>query len=240
MDLQQNPLTTRSASIIQELRGTGATVLHDDPLPEVVIASIPDTNLRKLLEQELGKDVDDPISVSELSALSDRLDLSDANIGDVRGLEHCNNLNELKLNANQITDITPLTHLDNLTELYLHNNQISDIGPLSNLTNLTELYLSSNQINDISPLSNLSNLTYLDLENNPLTDSAESIIRILQNNQTTVQYNPIPTALVVKIPDVNLRYQIEQVLSKDSGASITRIELGQISRMKAFDLIRLN
>ena len=233
LDLQQNPLTTRSASIIQELRGTGATVLHDDPLPEVVIASIPDTNLRKLLEQELGKDVDDPISVSELSALSDRLDLSDANIGDVRGLEHCNNLNELKLNANQITDITPLTHLDNLTELYLYNNQISDIGPLSNLTNLTELYLSSNRISDIISLSNLSNLTYLDLENNPLTDSAESIIRILQNNQTTVQYNPIPTALVVKIPDVNLRYQIEQVLSKDSGVSITRIELGQISSLDA-------
>ena len=170
-----------------------------------------------------------------------RLVLVDNQLEDINFVSNLTNLTDLKLNslmseepyANQITDITPLTHLDNLTELYLYNNQISDIGPLSNLTDLTELYLSSNRISDIISLSNLSNLTYLDLENNPLTDSAESIIRILQNNQTTVQYNPIPTALVVKIPDVNLRYQIEQALSKDSGASITRIELGQISNLDA-------
>ena len=164
------------------------------------IVSIPDVNLRAVVEDSLNKASGETITRAEMASLT-VLRASNKNISDLTGLEfatgltvlelsgiptptldlsssildlsplsNLTSLTELELVFNSIVDISPLSGLTNLTELGLVFNSIVDISPLSGLTNLTELGLSSNLIVDISPLSGLTNLTELYLQNNSIVD----------------------------------------------------------------------
>ena len=84
-----------------------------------------------------------------------QLNLEDAEITDLTGLEQATQLTELDLSENQISDITPLAQLTRLTTLRLSSNKISDVTPLAQLTQLTLLDLRSNLIEDTSPLKQL-------------------------------------------------------------------------------------
>ena len=64
-------------------------------------------------------------------------------------------LTQLNLEDAEITDLTGLEQTTQLTQLYLSGNQISDITPLAQLTQLKLLDLWSNLIEDISPLKQL-------------------------------------------------------------------------------------
>ena len=153
--------------------------------------NIPDPNLRTAIEERLGKASGDPITTSDMAALT-YLGAGHSNISDLTGLEHAinlawlslkrnlisdisslgrlTNLTELRLGENSISDITSLGGLTNLTWLSLERNLISDITSLSGLTNLTELYLGENSISDISSLGGLTNLTWLYLDRNLISD----------------------------------------------------------------------
>ena len=134
--------------------------------------TIPDTNLRAVIADSLGKASDASITRAEMATLT-RLDAPNSNISDLTGLEFATNLQRLKLgsewvsgrgyvNSNEISDLSPLSNLTNLTYLDLSSNSISDISALANLTNLTTLDLVWNDsISDISALANLTNLTIL-------------------------------------------------------------------------------
>ena len=131
--------------------------------------TIPDPNLRAVIEEALGKASGDPITTSDMAALT-RLGARRANISNLTGLEHAINLTSLDFGCNSISDITSLSGLTNLTWLYLLDNSISNITSLSGLINLTVLYLGRNLISDISTVSGLTNLRTLHLGYNPISD----------------------------------------------------------------------
>ena len=131
--------------------------------------NIPDSNLRAAIETALGKAKSDPITSSEMTALT-RLEANNANISDLTGLEGATNLLRLRLVDNAITDISVLVELPNLTWLDLGYNVITDHSILSGLTNLTRLDLRGTNISAISLLSGLTNLTELYLDSNAIMD----------------------------------------------------------------------
>ena len=131
--------------------------------------TIPDSNLRAVIEVALGKASGDPITTSDMAALPS-LEARESNISNLTGLEHAINLTWLNLKDNSISDLSSLAGLTNLTWLHLRYNTISDITSLSGLTNLTLLYLGGNLISDISVVSGLTNLRTLGLWNNMISD----------------------------------------------------------------------
>ena len=143
-----------------------------------VQANIPNFNLRAAIEEALGKKEGVPIAPGEMAVLT-RLEVPNANISDLTGLEFATNLTYLdlgyvtegrRINSNSASNLSPLSGLTKLIRLNLWGNGISDISPLERLTNLTQLDLSDNSISDISPVAELTNLTHLDLDGNPLSD----------------------------------------------------------------------
>ena len=144
---------------------------------------IPDFNLRTKIEVALNKQAGDPITAAEMATLT-RLEVPNANISDLTGIEHATNLKSLNLgvefvvisfkNSNSISDLSPLEGLTNLTKLNLSGNGLSDVSALvpvlSGLTNLRWLVLGNNSISDISALSGLTNLSELDLGDNSISD----------------------------------------------------------------------
>lgn len=93
----------------------------------------------------------------------DELELSQSEIADLEGIEHCIYVINLDLSDNAVADISPLWSLTRLEELNLADNKISFIDALSNLMNLRQIDLSNNAIDDISPLFNLGKLEYINL-----------------------------------------------------------------------------
>ncbi len=143
--------------------------------------TIPDANLRAVIEDSLSKASGASITSAEMASLT-RLEAPNANISDLTGLEFATGLIVLDLgyevvdntivNSNSISNITPLSGLTNLKELDLSSNSISDITPLSGLTRLAGLDLAYNSISDsdISSLSGLTRLTWLELSDNRISN----------------------------------------------------------------------
>lgn len=88
------------------------------------------------------------------------LDARGLNIRDLTGIEHCQNLQWLDLQANAISNLKPLEQLGRpespfdspLVYLNLNSNDITDITPLVGLMNLQGLLLFDNQVADIQAL----------------------------------------------------------------------------------------
>ena len=152
------------------------------------MVSIPDMNLRAVIEDSLDKASDATITRGEIATLT-RFAAADANISDLTGLEFATGLTLLILSKNAISDLTPLRNLTSLEHLLLDKNSITDLSPLSGMTNLTWLTLSENSIVDISPLSGLTSLTVLVLSDNSLSStSINTHIPALQGRGVTVQF----------------------------------------------------
>ena len=130
---------------------------------------LPDANLRRAVEEALGKSPGATITKAELATLRG-LNAVNYGIIDLTGLEFATNLTWLYLSYNTITDLSPLAGLVNLTTLYLRSNAITDLTPLAGLVNLTILSLRSNEIMDLTPLADLTNLMELDLSGNGIMD----------------------------------------------------------------------
>ena len=143
--------------------------------------TIPDVNLRAVIEDSLDKTSGSTITRAEMATLT-RIDAQDTNISNLAGLQYATGLTHLYLggdwgeggyiNSNDISNLSPLSGLTGLIKLRLAGNSISDVSPLSNLTGLTEMDIQSNSISNVSPLSNLTRLTSLDLELNSISDAS--------------------------------------------------------------------
>jgi len=114
--------------------------------------------------------LDKALSLSDLSNLDGELDLSDFEIDDLSGIEHCVNLTGINLSNNRIARIGRLSGLRRLEYLYISDNEIEDIGALGDLTRLVELDISFNSVSDVSVLLEMANLRYVNLINNPISD----------------------------------------------------------------------
>ena len=140
-------------------------VPEPDRLPGAAVR-IPDTNLRAVIAEELGKSPNAPIIVEDMERLR-RLEAQNRGIKDLTGLQFATNLRTLLLGefwggtGNQVSDLSPIAGLINLQKLWISNNPISDLTPVSGLTNLTDLVLNQTLVSDLSPVSGLTNLTRL-------------------------------------------------------------------------------
>ncbi|WP_250674610.1 immunoglobulin-like domain-containing protein (plasmid) [Paraclostridium ghonii] len=133
------------------------------------IVNIPDVNLKKAINKELGQDEDAPITNNQLKSLKS-LNLGYLSIGNLEGLQYCTNLISLNLYGNEINDISYLQHLTNIFTLNLDGNIVKDLTPLQNLYNLSELSLSHNDISDLTPLKSLNKLQSLNLASNNINN----------------------------------------------------------------------
>ena len=122
--------------------------------PETV--SIPDLSLRAALEDSLGLSPGDPITGAALAKLT-VLEVGDAGILDLTGLEHATGLARLDLGPGATRDP------------WANTNSVSDLSSLSGMTDLTWLSLAGNSVVDVTPLSGLG-LTSLNLEVNGISD----------------------------------------------------------------------
>ena len=151
--------------------------------------TIPDPNLRRAIENRLGKASGTTITQADMLKLTWLL-VREAAIEDLTGLEFATNLITLDLFLNKISDVSPLRGLTNLEKLGLSYNEISDVSPLKNLINLKALYLGSNEISDVSPLRGLTNLEKLWLSYTQMSDV--SPLRGLTNlKELWLSYNEI-------------------------------------------------
>ena len=125
------------------------------------IIQFPDSDLKVALLRELGKSPNDEISIAEAENAPQTLDLSQASISNLEGIQYFKNVTFLKLHENNIQDLTPLSNLTKLKILLLNDNLIEDIGPLANLKNVTLLNLNNNQVTNLQPLQNIPTLYYL-------------------------------------------------------------------------------
>ena len=156
--------TVLAAVAVAEGCGDGDSAIApplDIPRPTTVtVVSIPDSNLRSVIEAALGKASGAPINSVEMQAI-ESLSAQERGIGDLTGLDYAISLEYLVLWGNRIEDISPLAGLTNLTSLQISQNNITDMSPLAGLTNLTSLTVGEGPIADLSALSGLTKLTTL-------------------------------------------------------------------------------
>nr|WP_145404971.1 leucine-rich repeat protein [Paenibacillus xylanexedens] len=154
---------------------------------------VKDPALEEGLKLILNIPVGEPLTSAALKQLR-VVDLSNAGIQSLSGLEHAVNLTHLRLYGNEISDLAPLEHLTQLREIDVRNNYITSIQPLAALQQLGRLYVSNNSIRSIDvvrsfprlhtlhasgnkiasldALTELQSLQWLEIANNVITDIA--------------------------------------------------------------------
>ena len=199
--------TTRDSFTYKANDGTAdsniATVtITVTPLRVAKTISIPDANLRRVVEAALDKSSGATISDVDMETLIG-ISAPNKNISTLTGLQHATNLKRLDLgyatvgsqlrNSNSVSDISHLAGLTNLTLLNLGGNNISDIAGLRRLTDLIALVLSDNSISNISHLAGLINLKYVSLVNNSISDLSPLTANtgLGRDDRVDVQQNPL-------------------------------------------------
>ena len=201
--VNENPLSDASINThIPALQRRGVNVEFDaivmQPEDMGQMGDIPDPYLRAAIEAELGKASGDTITADEMATLT-QIEVENANISNLTGLERATNLTRLILDNSLISDISPLAGLTNLTRLELSSpfiSDLSDISPLAGLTQLTILRLNNHSIADISPLAGLTNLTTLVLYNNSISDISPlaeltNLTRLVLNRNNIFDISPL-------------------------------------------------
>jgi len=126
------------------------------------------------------------LNINDLQDMDGELDLSDYDIVDLRGIEHCINIHSLNLSGNNLRKIDSISSLTRLESIYLSGNSIQNIDCLGALANLKELDISFNEIEDISVLNKLESLLYVNIIGNQIKDAG--IIKELTEKGVLVIY----------------------------------------------------
>jgi hypothetical protein len=124
------------------------------------------------VKRELFGNLDLYPDAADLGKLEGELDLSDYDLHDLEGIEHCRGLTTLNLSHNNLDNVYPLKDLVKLEALDLAENDLEDADALGGLVNLKELDLSANEIDDVAFLDRLPHLRYVDLTGNPVRNTA--------------------------------------------------------------------
>ena len=233
-------ISVSNISISVQAMEDRSAILNTDLMSKQEVVTIPDENLKALLNEKLNKSSDSNITKAQLESIT-RLYAQKRNIKDLTGLEYAVNLTYLSIWRNEISDLTPLKNLTKLTFLDLSQNQIRDLSPLQNLTKLTQLYLSENQIDDLSGLQNLIQLRDLYLNQNQVSDLTPlqtlTQLEFLDLNQNQVSdLTPLQT-----LTQLNYLYLSENQISDLSGLqTLTQLGVLDISNNQIHDLSFLN
>ena len=188
LDLDGNGLDTAagspSADIIAQLEAGGTSVVANSQTWPIAIFA--DATVAATIIHDLGLEDKLLVTPDDLLPLR-RLNLPQANISDLAGLEDAINLEELQLSNNLITDISPIGSLVNLKMLDISGNTgISDLSPLAALTELQYLDINGLPTDDIGALDQLTELEYLLID---IVDPAAIPVlgRVLQRGATAYQ-----------------------------------------------------
>ena len=129
------------------------------------------------LELEISRSLGVPprqITRGDIAVKLKYLEINDAKITSLQGLEHAENLEVLVLKNNLISDLSPISRLPNLRKLDLTNNRITSLGSLTDknqsIDSLKEINLSDNKLKGLVGISKLSSLRTLDVSRNNLID----------------------------------------------------------------------
>ncbi|HGF7960189.1 TPA: putative mucin/carbohydrate-binding domain-containing protein [Enterococcus faecium] len=132
--------------------------------------NIPDFNLKKALNKELGQAENSSLTAAQLATIKS-LNIDNQNIASIEGLQYCINLELLHIG---VSSTSAFDHVE-------ESNTISDISPLKELKNLKYLQMSKLQVTDFSPLKDLP------LETNKLIRGdrlvSESFVQQLTSNE---------------------------------------------------------
>ena len=174
-NVQRDAWTDQFQQVISALNSPDTTTILppvDDPQVQPTLegtVSIPDANLRTVIEELLGKTSGAPIVAVEMARLT-RIEADERGIRDLTGLEHAVKLERIELRHNSISDLSSLEGLIRLNNIKLRGNRITDVSPLARLTNVDWLGLEENQITDLSPLEGLIKLNGIGISGNPVLD----------------------------------------------------------------------
>ncbi|MXV74048.1 hypothetical protein F4Z99_07200 [Candidatus Poribacteria bacterium] len=172
-DVNRDAWTSNFAQVISALNAPGDTTTRPvEPVTDLRpgdLVSIPDPNLRTVIEQLLGKAPNALITAADMARLT-RIDADDAGISNLTGLEAVTELERIEFRRNSISDLSPLRGLTQLNNIKLRGNRITDVSPLAGLINVDWLGLEENEITDLSPLKGLIKLNGIGISGNPVSD----------------------------------------------------------------------
>ena len=155
--------------------------------------NIPDVNLRAAIAQALGKAPSEPITVEDMTTLTN-LPVISSNVQDLTGLQFATNLERFVVRSSfegLISDLSPLTGLTKLKNLNICGKLISDLSPLTGLINIEDLVLFNTDVSDLSPLTGFSKLRRLYFNHAPVSDlSPLAGLMNLENLQIFYAENP--------------------------------------------------
>lgn len=159
-------------------------------LSQSEIVNIPDENLRKVINKQLGKgEITNEITKNEMETLIS-VNIENLNfVSSIEGLQYATNLKNLIIresyslydlkpiselrkletifvSESQVTDIDPIAKIESLKEVWFYNTNISDIKAVSKLINLESLMIENSSVSNISPIANLKKLRDLSFEGN--------------------------------------------------------------------------
>ncbi len=163
------------------------------------IVNIPDDNLKKLINDTLGKgEVLDDVTQTEMESITS---LGTYNvmydISSLEGLQYAVNLQYLKIAGANIEDLSPISGLTNLMSIDISGSNITDLTPISNLENLNFINVERNNISDISPFSNLKKLEYIDVAGNNISDISPatnlSLDEFYIGENQILDFSPMPS-----------------------------------------------
>ena len=171
-NVNRDAWTSRFTEVVAAINTWDDTVTPVDPVIEydpVDLVSIPDPNLRTVIEDLLGKAPGTLITAADMARLT-RIVADDAGISNLAGLEAATQLERIEFRHNSISDLSPLRGLTRLNNIKLRGNRITDISPLADLINVDWLGLEENEITDLSPLKKLTKLNGIGIAGNPVSD----------------------------------------------------------------------
>ena len=149
--------------------------------------SIPDTNLKAVLEETLDTKRLTADDMAKLTILRGK----DKGIVDLTGLEYAVNLEEVWLSDSEVSDLSPISRCTKLKRLGFWDTSITDLSPLENLihleqlecrasitdispivklTKLKRLLFYGGNITDVTPIANMTQLTHLRFRHNGVSD----------------------------------------------------------------------
>jgi Leucine-rich repeat (LRR) protein/PKD repeat protein len=132
------------------------------------LVNIPDANFKNALlaDANINTNLDGEIQCTEASAFTGQINVQNANISNLLGIEAFVNLSSLWCVQNQIADLNLSTNIY-LQSLFCQDNQIINLN-LNGLANLDALWCYNNQLTTLDLNTNTS-LSTLHCDNNQIT-----------------------------------------------------------------------
>ena len=172
-NVSRDAWTSNFTAVISALNSADDTVTRPvEPVPDLRpgdLVTIPDPNLRTVIEDLLGKAPGTLITAADMARLT-RIVADEAGISDLTGLEAATELERIEFRRNSISDLSPLRGLTRLNNIKLRGNRITDISPLAGLINVDWLGLEENEITNLSSLKGLIKLNGIGISDNPISD----------------------------------------------------------------------